>query len=100
MNKEYRMKEPYQKDNVVRELPTPMQAMGIQLPQQLRVKVTEMDIIVTRLGEKRRPYFEIKYKEVGKPYYSIGYGSYSLKCVFEWYDECFEIVKDVVNAKP
>lgn len=64
-----------------------------------RIKVTEAVIIVTRIGESWKPYYEIKYKEVGDSGYTIGYGSYSLKNVFEWYDECFEIVKDDVNAK-
>ena len=54
-----------------------------------KIKVTSLDIIVT--GKKEKPYFEIKYKEVGKNDYSIGYGSYDIKNVFAWRDECFEV---------
>lgn len=55
-----------------------------------KIKVTSLEIIVT--GTKEKPYFEIKYKEVGKEEYNIGYSSYDLNNVFIWKDECFEIV--------
>lgn len=55
-----------------------------------KVKVTSAEIIVT--GTKDKPYFELKYKEVGKEDYSIGYSSYDLKNVVEWKNECFEVV--------
>ena len=55
-----------------------------------KVKVTSLDIIVT--GTKEKPYFEIKYKEVGKKDYNIGYGSYDLNTVFDWKETCFEVV--------
>lgn len=55
-----------------------------------KIKVTELEIIVT--GTKERPYYEIKYKEVGKDYFNIGYSSYYLNNVFDWKEECFEIV--------
>ena len=54
-----------------------------------KIKVTSLDIIVT--GKKEKPYFEIKYKEVGKNDYNIGYGSYDIENVFAWRDECFEV---------
>lgn len=41
-----------------------------------KVKVTELEIVVT--GTKEKPYFNIKYKEVGKEDYDIGYSSYDL----------------------
>lgn len=56
-----------------------------------KIKVTSLEIIVT--GKRENPYFEIKYKEVGKRYYNIGYSSYDLNNVFDWRDECFEVVK-------
>lgn len=56
-----------------------------------KIKVTDLEIIVTRTKEK--PYFEIKYKELGEKYYHIGYSSYDLNNVFDWRDECFEVVK-------
>lgn len=56
-----------------------------------KIKVESADIIVT--GTKEKPYYEIEYKEVGKNYYNIGYSSYDLNNVFDWKNECFEIVK-------
>lgn len=58
-----------------------------------KIKVESAEIIVT--GTKEKPYYEIKYKEVGKDYYNIGYSSYDLNNVFDWKNECFEIVKGV-----
>lgn len=60
-----------------------------------KVKVTSLEIIVT--GKKDKPYFEIKYKEVGKEGYSIGYGSYDLSNVFGWKDGCFEVVNQLAE---
>ena len=57
-----------------------------------RIKVSCLDIIVTMIGKK--PYYEIKYKEIGEDYYHVGYSSYKLENVFAWKDECFEIVKE------
>lgn len=42
-------------------------------------KVTSLEIIVRMIDDK--PYYEVKYREVGKKEYSIGYSSYSLKTV-------------------
>lgn len=55
-----------------------------------KIKVTELGVIVT--GTKDKPYFEIKYREVGKEDYSTGYSSYKLDYVLGWKEECFEIV--------
>ena len=63
--------------------------------ENVKTKVTELEIIVT--GKKEKPYFEIKYKEVGKKHYNIGHSSYDLNNVFAWRDECFEIVKSKKN---
>ncbi len=57
-----------------------------------KVKVTEAEIVVH--GTVEKPYFEIKYKEVGKKEYDIGYSSYELNFVFKWLEEEFEIVKE------
>ena len=54
-------------------------------------KVLSADIIVT--GTKEKPYFEIKYKEVGKKHYNLGFGSYYLGYVFEWKDEYLEVIE-------
>ena len=60
-----------------------------------KIKVTSLEIIVT--GKVEKPYFEIKYKEVGKRDYNIGYSSYDLNNVFTWRDECFEVVNRKKN---
>lgn len=57
-----------------------------------KIKVTEAEIIVR--GTVDKPYFEIKYHEVGKLYNNIGFGSYFLEYVFKWKEEYFEIVKE------
>lgn len=57
-----------------------------------RIKVSCLDIIVTMIGKK--PYYKIKYKEIGEDYYHVGYSSYKLENVLAWKDECFEIVKE------
>ncbi|MCI5919064.1 MAG: hypothetical protein MRZ75_07075 [Roseburia sp.] len=57
-----------------------------------RIKVSCLDIIATMIGKK--PYYEIKYKEIGEDYYHVGYSSYKLENVLAWKDECFEIVKE------
>lgn len=53
-------------------------------------KVTSLKIIVRMIDHK--PYYEIKYKKVGEDYYHVGYSSYNLNNVLEWYSECFELV--------
>jgi len=60
-----------------------------------KIKVTSAEIIVT--GTKDKPYFEIKYREVGKEDYSIGYSSYDLNNVFDWKEDCFEIVNQLAE---
>lgn len=57
-----------------------------------KIKVESLDIIVTMIDGK--PYYEIKYKEVGKRHYNIGYSSYNLDFVLEWKEECFEVVEN------
>lgn len=56
-----------------------------------RMKVSHLDIIVTMIDKK--PYYEIKYKEIGSNHYSVGYSSYKLENVLSWRDECFEVVE-------
>lgn len=57
-----------------------------------KTKITEAEIIVRGTADK--PYFEIKYHEVGKSYDNIGFGSYILENVFKWKEEYLEIVKE------
>ncbi len=56
-----------------------------------KAKVDSLEIIAQMLDDK--PYYELKYRLVGKNDYSIGYSSYDLKIVLGYIDECFEIVK-------
>lgn len=61
--------------------------------EEEKIKVTSAEIIVT-CKPKKNPYYEIKYLEVGKDEYTIGYGSYDLGLVNNWYNNCFEIVTE------
>lgn len=63
----------------------------LKFKEKEKIKVTSAEIIVTCKPEKN-PYYEIKYLEVGKDEYTIGYGSYDLGLVNHWYNDCFEIV--------
>lgn len=56
-----------------------------------KAKVDSLEIIARMLDNK--PYYELKYRHVGKKDYSIGYSSYDLKIVLGYIDEYFEIVK-------
>lgn len=60
-----------------------------------KIKVSEIEIIVT--GKKEKPYFEIKYREVGKRHYNIGFSSYNLYYVFDWKEKSFEVIKPKKN---
>lgn len=59
--------------------------------------------IVSRLidvGDKTMPYYEIKYLEVGKDEYDIGFGSSDRKNLIEWLETDFEFVnpnKAIIN---
>ena len=60
-----------------------------------KIKVKEIDIIVR--GTPDKPYYEIKYKEVGKRYYNIGCGSYCIDNVFKWKEKYFQIIEPKKN---
>ena len=59
-------------------------------------KVKSAEIVVRKIDEK--PYYEIKYFDLSDKEYHIGYGSYKLEYVFEWLEQCFEIVEKDANA--
>lgn len=61
-----------------------------------KIKVESLDIIVTITGGK--PYYSIKYKEVGNRYYNVGYSSFNLDFVLEWRKQYFEVA-EAVDAK-
>lgn len=56
-----------------------------------KARVNSLEIIARMLDDK--PYYELKYRQVGKKDYSIGYSSYDLKTVLGYIDEYFEIVE-------
>lgn len=59
--------------------------------------------IISRLidmGDETKPYYEIKYLEVGKDEYDIGFGSSDRKNLIEWLETDFEFVnpnKAIIN---
>lgn len=57
-----------------------------------KIKVSELEIVVRVICA--RPYFELKYREVGKDCYTVGYSSYDFGNVLAWRKECFELVKE------
>lgn len=55
-----------------------------------KAKVDSLEIIARMLDDK--PYYELKYRQVGKKDYSVGYSSYDLKIVLGYIDTYFELV--------
>lgn len=55
-----------------------------------KIMVKSAEIVVHGTADK--PYYEIKYCEVGEEEYHIGYSSYNLAYVFKWLHKYFEIV--------
>jgi hypothetical protein len=67
-----------------------------------KLVVDDIEVIVRGIANK--PYYEIKYREVGNDDYNIGFGSYDLNNVLKWKEEEFEVVseketKEVTNEK-
>lgn len=54
-------------------------------------RVTDLSIIAQMIKDK--PYYEVKYRNVGENGYKIGYSSCYLKIVLDYIDTYFEIVK-------
>lgn len=57
-----------------------------------KLVVDDIEVIVRGIANK--PYYEIKYREVGNDDYSIGFGSYDLNNVLKWKEEEFEVVSE------
>lgn len=57
-----------------------------------KIKVTSARIVVG--GNKSKPYFSIEYVQVSDEKCYQGFGSYFMNFVFDWLDECFELVGD------
>lgn len=56
-----------------------------------KARVNSLEIIARMLDDK--PYYELKYRQVGEKDCSIGYSSYDLKIVLGYIDTYFEIVE-------
>lgn len=54
-------------------------------------KVSSAKIVVN--GKKNKPYFSIEYYDIEEQEWYSGYGSYYLDLVFDWLNECFEIIE-------
>lgn len=59
-------------------------------------KVTDLELIFEVFDGK--PYYSIKYKNVGEDYYHVGYSSYDFKNVLKWANECFEQIKQNIGV--
>lgn len=57
-----------------------------------KLVVDDIEVIVR--GIENKPYYEIKYREVGNDDYNIGFGSYDLNNVLKWKEEEFEVVSE------
>lgn len=57
-----------------------------------KLVVDDIEVIVR--GVANKPYYEIKYREVGNDDYNIGFGSYDLNNVLKWKEEKFEVVSE------
>ena len=57
-------------------------------------KLVVDDIEVVVRGVRNKPYYKIKYREVGNDDYNIGFGSYDLNNVLKWKEEEFEVVSE------
>lgn len=62
-------------------------------------KLVVDDIEVVVRGMRNKPYYEIKYREVGNDDYNIGFGSYDLNNVLKWKEEEFEVVSEKVEKE-
>lgn len=57
----------------------------------MKNKVTNLDIVVRVIDGK--PYYSLKYKELGNNYFNVGYSSYSLENVIAWKNEYFDMIQ-------
>lgn len=57
-----------------------------------KLVVDDIEVIVRGIANK--PYYEIKYREVGNDDYNIGFGSYDLNNVLKWKEEEVEVVSE------
>lgn len=62
-----------------------------------KLVVDNIEVIVR--GARNKPYYEIKYREVGNDDYNVGFGSYDLNNVLKWKEEEFEVVSEKANRE-
>lgn len=62
-----------------------------------KLVVDDIEVIVG--GTANKPYYGIKYREVGNDNYNIGFGSYDLNNVLKWKEEEFEVVSEKENKE-
>lgn len=55
-----------------------------------KIKTNFAKIVVS--GPEEKPYYEIMWFCKEKNELNLGYGSYSLKYVIQWFRDCFEVV--------
>ena len=56
-----------------------------------KIRVSSAEIVVH--GTKKKPYYEIKYRDLSDGQIHVGYSSYNLDFLFEWLEKCFEVVE-------
>lgn len=61
-----------------------------------KIRVSSAEIVVH--GTRENPYYEIKYHDLSDGQTHVGYSSYNLDFVFEWLEECFEIVNQAADT--
>lgn len=68
--------------------------------ERIKVYINDIEIIVREsVLHGNRPYYQIKYKEVGNNYYNFGFGSFYLENVIKWRKEEFEVVDEEIKNK-
>lgn len=63
-----------------------MEKIKVEMSNE-KLRVDQLEMIVT--GTVEKPYYQLKYHEVGSKRINIGFGSYYLYNVFEWKDKYF-----------
>lgn len=57
-----------------------------------KIKATRKQLVFG--GSKKHPYFSIQYVDAKNGECYQGFGSYNINFVFDWFEECFEMVEE------